>query len=276
MCWGLKKPGILSVGRQTGSSPTTFHTLRIESEGQVTGVLALDSAVEASKCYANGQLQDAWTSGVLNFAEIRIADVCHWRFELRIVQQVEKVCTKFGADPFRDWRHFGQREIDIKTAGTSEIVSRQASIGAQNGIRNHLRVRWKHVRPWGTGDSLIQVETLRIREARRVKIVVARVTVEGTQLVRIADRWISNQIGNTGMLTGLVQTSNTTAYPFNPNPDLGVVALMSWPFRVGRRRPRPTPRRCFRKYSRLCKATMVRSQVRKAPGRPLCWKSGNF
>jgi len=31
--------------------------------------------------------------------------------------------------------------------------------------------------------------------------------------------WISNQIGNTGMLTGLVQTSNTTAYPFNPNPD---------------------------------------------------------
>jgi hypothetical protein len=31
--------------------------------------------------------------------------------------------------------------------------------------------------------------------------------------------WISNQIGNTGMLTGLVQTNNTTAYPFNPNPD---------------------------------------------------------
>jgi len=31
--------------------------------------------------------------------------------------------------------------------------------------------------------------------------------------------WISNQIGNTGMLTGLVQTDNTTAYPFNPNPD---------------------------------------------------------
>jgi hypothetical protein len=31
--------------------------------------------------------------------------------------------------------------------------------------------------------------------------------------------WISNQIGNTGILTGFVQTSNTTAYPFNPNPD---------------------------------------------------------
>jgi outer membrane receptor protein involved in Fe transport len=32
--------------------------------------------------------------------------------------------------------------------------------------------------------------------------------------------WISNQIGNTGMLTGLVELkSATTAYPFNPNPD---------------------------------------------------------
>ncbi|HWW87787.1 MAG TPA: hypothetical protein VNZ26_29515, partial [Vicinamibacterales bacterium] len=31
--------------------------------------------------------------------------------------------------------------------------------------------------------------------------------------------WISNQIGNTGMLTGFVQVDNTTAYPFNPNPN---------------------------------------------------------
>jgi len=31
--------------------------------------------------------------------------------------------------------------------------------------------------------------------------------------------WISNQIGNTGMLTGLVQVDNTTAFPFNSNPD---------------------------------------------------------
>ena len=31
--------------------------------------------------------------------------------------------------------------------------------------------------------------------------------------------WISNQIGNTGMLTGFVQADNTTAYPWNPNPD---------------------------------------------------------
>ncbi len=31
--------------------------------------------------------------------------------------------------------------------------------------------------------------------------------------------WISNQIGNTGMLTGFVQVDNTIAYPFNPNPD---------------------------------------------------------
>ncbi|OLC45061.1 MAG: hypothetical protein AUH43_17105 [Acidobacteria bacterium 13_1_40CM_65_14] len=31
--------------------------------------------------------------------------------------------------------------------------------------------------------------------------------------------WISNQIGNTGMLTGLVQVDNTSAFPFNPNPD---------------------------------------------------------
>lgn len=31
--------------------------------------------------------------------------------------------------------------------------------------------------------------------------------------------WISNQIGNTGVLTGFQQLDNTTARPFNPNPD---------------------------------------------------------
>ena len=31
--------------------------------------------------------------------------------------------------------------------------------------------------------------------------------------------WISNQIGNTGVLTGFQDVRNTTAFPFNPNPD---------------------------------------------------------
>ncbi len=31
--------------------------------------------------------------------------------------------------------------------------------------------------------------------------------------------WISNQIGNTGVLYGFTDTRNTTAFPFNPNPD---------------------------------------------------------
>src|SRR5262245_2454100 len=31
--------------------------------------------------------------------------------------------------------------------------------------------------------------------------------------------WISNQIGNTGVLYGFNDTRNTTAFPFNPNPD---------------------------------------------------------
>jgi hypothetical protein len=30
--------------------------------------------------------------------------------------------------------------------------------------------------------------------------------------------WISNQVGQTGMLTGFIQATNTTTYPFNPNP----------------------------------------------------------
>ena len=31
--------------------------------------------------------------------------------------------------------------------------------------------------------------------------------------------WISNQIGNTGVLYGFIDNRNTTAFPFNPNPD---------------------------------------------------------
>jgi Carboxypeptidase regulatory-like domain len=31
--------------------------------------------------------------------------------------------------------------------------------------------------------------------------------------------WISNQIGNTGVLFGFIDSRNTTAYPFNPSPD---------------------------------------------------------
>ena len=31
--------------------------------------------------------------------------------------------------------------------------------------------------------------------------------------------WISNQIGNTGVLTGFIQADSTTAFPFHPDPD---------------------------------------------------------
>src|SRR2546421_67032 len=31
--------------------------------------------------------------------------------------------------------------------------------------------------------------------------------------------WISNQIGNTGVLTGFIQKDNTDSFPFSPNPD---------------------------------------------------------
>jgi len=31
--------------------------------------------------------------------------------------------------------------------------------------------------------------------------------------------WISNQVGNTGVLTGFIQADSTTAYPFHPDPD---------------------------------------------------------
>jgi outer membrane receptor protein involved in Fe transport len=31
--------------------------------------------------------------------------------------------------------------------------------------------------------------------------------------------WISNQVGNTGVLTGFIQRDNTDSFPFNPNPD---------------------------------------------------------
>jgi hypothetical protein len=31
--------------------------------------------------------------------------------------------------------------------------------------------------------------------------------------------WISNQIGNTGVLTGFIQADSTTAFPFNPDPN---------------------------------------------------------
>jgi len=41
----------------------------------------------------------------------------------------------------------------------------------------------------------------------------------GIFTARPAYVWISNQIGNTGVLTGFLEVSNTKAYPFNPNID---------------------------------------------------------
>jgi hypothetical protein len=39
--------------------------------------------------------------------------------------------------------------------------------------------------------------------------------------------WISNQVGNNGILTGFIQSDNTKAYPFNPNPDAYKPATVS-------------------------------------------------
>ena len=45
--------------------------------------------------------------------------------------------------------------------------------------------------------------------------------------------WISNQLGNTGVLPGLPLVQNTTAFPFNPNPEKYKPALTT----QGRRPP---------------------------------------
>lgn len=41
----------------------------------------------------------------------------------------------------------------------------------------------------------------------------------GVFTARPAYVWISNQIGNTGVLTGFLEATNTKAYPFNPDPN---------------------------------------------------------
>jgi hypothetical protein len=124
---------------------------------------------------------------------------------------------------------YGQDEWSVSdnlkvTAGLRIDVPRFGETGYQNALADALTFRDENGQP-------VRYETAKLPDPKILwsprlgfnwNANEARTTQfrGGTGIFtgRPAYVWISNQIGNTGVLTGFTQADNTTAFPFNPDP----------------------------------------------------------
>lgn len=124
---------------------------------------------------------------------------------------------------------YGQDEWSVSdnlkvTAGLRIDVPRFGETGYQNALADALTFRDENGQP-------VQYQTAKLPDPKILwsprlgfnwNANEARTTQfrGGTGIFtgRPAYVWISNQIGNTGVLTGFLQADNTTAFPFNPDP----------------------------------------------------------